>query len=148
MIFYKKYIIIYYKKNERKDNENMEPIINPSLFYWAEVFDAIHKIGLFALWIGIAGVFIIGVLFAAAVEHKDKLAINFYKKLFLILIIIIVICALIIIFIPTKETIYAMCISEVITPNNIDAITEKGEKGVKFIFEQIEQLINNTAATN
>ena len=41
-----------------------------------------------------------------------------------------------------------MCVSEVITPNNIDAITEKGEKGVKFIFEQIEQLINNTAATS
>ena len=126
----------------------MEPIINPSLFYWAGIFDTIHKIGLFALWIGIAGVFIIGVLFAAAVEHKYRLAINFYKKFFLILMIIIVICALIIIFIPTKETIYAMCISEVITPNNIDAITEKGEKGVKFIFEQIEQLINNTAATS
>ena len=126
----------------------MEPIINPNLFYWAGVFDTIHKIGLFALWIGIAGVFIIGVLFAAAVEHKDKLAINFYKKFFLILMIIIVICALIIIFIPTKEILYAMCISEVITPNNIDAITEKGEKGVKFIFEQIEQLINNTAATS
>ena len=126
----------------------MEPIINPNLFYWAGVFDTIHKIGLFALWIGIEGVFIIGVLFVAAVEHKDKLAINFYKKLFLILIIIIVICTLIIIFIPTKETIYAMGISEVITPNNIDAITEKGEKGIKFIFEQIKQLINNTAATS
>lgn len=126
----------------------MEPIIDPSLFYWAKIFDAIYKIGLFALWIGIAGVFIIGVLFAAAVEHKDKLAINFYKKFFLILMIIIIICALIVIFIPTKETIYSMCISEVITPNNIDAITEKGEKGVKFIFEQIEQLINNTVATS
>ena len=126
----------------------MEPIINPSLFYWAEVFDAIHNIGFFALCVGIVGVFIIGISFAIAVEYKDKSAINFYKKLFLIPIIIIAICALIIIFIPTKETIYAMCVSEVITPNNIDAITEKGEKGVKFIFEQIEQLINNTAATS
>ena len=126
----------------------MEPIINPSLFYWAEVFDAIHKIGLFTLCVGIVGAFIIGISFAVAVEYKDKSAINFYKKFVLILIIIIVICALIIIFIPTKETIYTMCVSEVITPNNIDAITEKGEKGVKFIFEQIEQLINNTAATS
>ena len=126
----------------------MEPIINPSLFYWAEVFDAIHKIGLFTLCVGIVGAFIIGISFAVAVEYKDKSAINFYKKFVLILIIIIVICALIVIFIPTKETIYAMGISEIITPNNIDAITEKGEKGVKFIFEQIEQLINNTAATS
>ena len=126
----------------------MEPIINPSLFYWAEVFDAIHKIGLFALWIGIAGIIIMGVSFAIELEYQDKSVINFYKKFFLILIIIIVICSLIVIFIPTKETIYAMGISKVITPNNIDAITEKGEKGVKFIFEQIEQLINNTAATS
>ena len=126
----------------------MEPIINPSLFYWAGVFDTIHIIGLCLLCVGIVGAFIMGISFAVAVEYKDKSAINFYKKFVLILIIIIVICALIIIFIPTKETIYTMCISEVITPNNIDAITEKGEKGVKFIFEQIEQLINNTAATS
>ena len=126
----------------------MEPIINPSLFYWAEVFDAIHNIGFFILWVGIVGIIIIGILLAIEFEYQDKSVINFYKKFFLILMIIIVICALIIIFIPTKETIYAMCVSEVITPNNIDAITEKGEKGVKFIFEQIEQLINNTAATS
>ena len=126
----------------------MEPIINPSLFYWAEVFDVIHKIGLFALWVGIAGAIIIGISFVIDVEYQDKLVINFHKKIFLILALIIIICALIVIFIPTKETIYSMCISEVITPNNIDAITEKGEKGVKFIFEQIEQLINNTAATS
>ena len=126
----------------------MEPIINPSLFYWAEVFDAIHKIGIFALWIGIAGIIIIGCAFAIELEFPDKRVISFCKKFCFILAIIILICALIIIFIPTKETIYAMCISEVITPNNIDAITEKGEKGVKFIFEQIEQLINNTAATS
>ena len=52
----------------------MEPIINPSLFYWAEVFDAIHKIGLFALCVGIVGAFIIGISFAVAVEYKDKSA--------------------------------------------------------------------------
>ena len=85
MIFYKKYTIIYYKKNERKDNENMEPIINPSLFYWAEVFDVIHKIGLFALWVGIAGAIIIGISFVIDVEYQDKLVINFHKKIFLIL---------------------------------------------------------------
>ena len=126
----------------------MEPIINPSLFYWAGVFDTIHIIGVCLLCVGLVGVFIIGISFAVAVEYKDKSAINFYKKFVLILIIIVILCALIVIFIPTKETIYAMGISEVITPNNIDAITEKGEKGVKFIFEQIEQLINNTAATS
>ena len=126
----------------------MEPIISPNLFYWAGAFDTIHIIGVCLLCVGIVGAFIIGISFAVAVKYKDKSAINFYKKFFLILIIIIVICALIIIFIPTKETISAMCISEVITPNNIDAITEKGEKGIKFIFEQIEQLINNTAATS
>ena len=148
MIFYKKYTIIYYKKNERKDNENMEPIINPSLFYWAEVFDAIRKIGLCIFCVGIVGAFIIGISFVLEIKDQDKSVINFYKKLFLMLIIIVIICVLIIIFIPTKETIYAMGISEIITPDNIDAITEKGEKGVKFIFEQIEQLINNTAATS
>ena len=124
----------------------MEPIINPSLFYWAGAFDTIHIIGVCLLCVGIVGAFIIGISFAVAVEYKDKSAINFYKKFFLILIIVILISALIVIFIPTKETIHAMGISEIITPNNIDAITEKGEKGVKFIFEQIEQLINNTAA--
>ena len=126
----------------------MEPIINPNLFYWAGVFDTIHIIGLCLLCVGIAGIIIMGVSFAIELEYQDKPVINFYKKIFLILIIIILICALIVIFIPTKETIYAMGISEVITPNNIDAITEKGEKGIKFIFEQIEQLINNMAATN
>ena len=126
----------------------MEPIISPNLFYWAGVFDTIHIIGLCLLCVGIVGIFIIGISFAVAVKYKDKSAINFYKKFVFILIIIIVICALIVIFIPTKETIYAMGISEVITPNNIDAITEKGEKGVEFIFEQIKQLINNTATTS
>ena len=126
----------------------MEPIISPNLFYWAGAFDTIHIIGVCLLCVGIVGAFIIGISFAVAIEYKDKLAINFYKKFFLILIIVILISALIVIFIPTKETIYAMGISEIITPNNIDAITEKGEKGIKFIFEQIEQLINNTAATS
>ena len=126
----------------------MESIINPSLFYWAGVFDVIYAIGLCVLCIGITGVIIIAVPFAVAVAYQDKPALNFYKKFFLILIIIIIICALIVIFIPTKETIYAMGISEVITPNTIDAIANKGEKEVKFIFEQIEQLINNTATTS
>ena len=126
----------------------MEPIINPNLFYWAGVFDTIHTMGFFALWVGIVGIIITGASFALAIEYQDKSVMNFYKKIFLILAIVILICALIVIFIPTKETIYSMCISEVITPNNIDAITEKGEKGIKFIFEQIEQLINNTAATS
>ena len=126
----------------------MEPIISPNLFYWAGAFDTIHIIGVCLLCVGIVGAFIIGISFAVAIEYKDKLAINFYKKFFLILIIVILISALIVIFIPTKETIYAMGISEIITPNNIDAITEKGEKGIKFIFEQIKQLINNTAATS
>lgn len=127
----------------------MEPIINPSLFYWAGVFDTIHIIGLCIFCIGIVGAFIIGISFALEVKYQDKPVINnFYKKFLLILIIIVIICILIIIFVPTKETIYAIGISEIITPNNIDAITEKGEKGIKFIFEQIEQLINNTAATS
>ena len=126
----------------------MEQIINHSLFYWTEEFDGIYEIGFFIIWERRVGIIIIGILLAIEFEYQDKPVINFYKKFFLILMIIIVICALIIIFIPTKETIYAMCISEVITPNNIDAITEKGEKGVKFIFEQIEQLINNTATTS
>ena len=126
----------------------MEPIINPSFFYWAGAFDTIHIIGVCLLCVGIVGAFIIGISFAVAIEYKDKLAINFYEKFFLILIIVILISAIIVIFIPTKETIYAMGISEIITPDNIDAITEKGEKGVKFIFEQIEQLINSTATTS
>ena len=56
----------------------MEPIINPSLFYWTEVFDAIYQIGFFILWVGIVGIIIIGILLAIEFEYQDKPVINFY----------------------------------------------------------------------
>lgn len=127
----------------------MEPIINPSVFYWANVLDSLQKIGILIAGISIIAIMIISIAILLDFDwEKDERVIRISKKLLIAFIIVLAIAIIMIIFIPTKETIYAMCISEVITPNNIDAITEKGEKGVKFIFEQIEQLINNTAATS
>ena len=123
----------------------MEPIINPNIFYWAGVFDTIHNIGLAALIVGIALIIILSASVAIDIEWGYKEELKLCKKIFTILLIWLLIFILLFIFVPTKETIYAMCVSEVITPDNIDAITEKGEKGIQFICEQIEQVINNTA---
>lgn len=124
----------------------MEPIISPNIFYWANVLDSLQKIGILALIVSIVVIIVVGATILADLEWGvNEKTIRIGKKLIIIFAIVLVIAIMMMIFIPTKDTIYAMCVAEILTPDNIDAITEKGEKGVRFICEQIEQVINNTA---
>lgn len=124
----------------------MESIINPSIFYWANVLDSLQKIGILALIVSIVVIIIVGATILADLEWwgENEKTLRIGKKLIIIFAIVLVIAIMMMLFIPTKDTIYAMCVAEVLTPDNIDAITEKGEKGVQFICEQIEQVISNT----
>ena len=124
----------------------MEPIISPNIFYWANVLDSLQKIGILALIVSIVVIIIVGATILADLEWwgENEKTLRIGKKLIIIFAIILVIAIMMMLFIPTKDTIYAMCAAEVLTPDNIDAITEKGEKGVQFICEQIEQVISNT----
>lgn len=127
----------------------MTPIIDPMIFYWIGVCEnlgvfmtiltVLSFIGVAIIWI-VTGVSIAEGLFD---EEEESSLLAKARKGTIILIILGIIFGSIATFTPSKDTLYAMTVANCITEDNIDYITEKGEKGVQFIIEQIDTLLED-----
>lgn len=124
----------------------MNPIIDPNLFYWANVCEVISNISAVLLLVISIGAVIMGICcHIYYMEYEEVPAI--IAKIGKILGIVVIILILLFIFIPTKETLYSMTAAKLITPDNIDTLVEKGEDGISFIVDQIEQIITTAKQT-
>lgn len=98
----------------------MEPIISPVWIYLIHVLNTIYGLSLFAL-IGSGFVMIMSPLIADCLvdcgHHEEEERVMY--KIIKICAIVAAICIVLLIFIPNKQTIYAMIAASIITPDNI-----------------------------
>ncbi|MFR7590240.1 MAG: hypothetical protein ACLUVC_02260 [Longibaculum sp.] len=101
-------------------------IINPWIFYWINILD---NISIFCI---IAALISVCIIIVDIIERYES------RKICIICGIVLTICTLFIIFIPSKETMYAMLIADNVTYENVDYATNAIKDGVDYIFEKIE----------
>lgn len=107
-------------------------IINPALFYWAEVASCINVVAAIVLIISlIAGSFITYMAYDIYDKEDDefKKGMKAGKKFFCIAAV----CLLIIIFVPDKETILRMQLARLATGNNVEMVLQRITEAAKEI---------------
>lgn len=124
----------------------MEPIVNPWLIYLASTvenlrtfFSTISFIVLVLDVIIIMGIFIEGDDVIDVFYNQEEKKIKSISKL---LIALSIICPLLTVFIPTKETIIAMYIANIITPDNLNIANEIFKSNLKDYIDIISGALN------
>lgn len=106
----------------------MEYVISPVWFYWLNVVDAIRGVAL-----GYLVLFAIGAIVSLVVAWMED-AFEYgiessVKKIFVSLTIVCVIAVLILVFVPSKETLIEIQVAKLTTYDNV-ALTVDGVKSV------------------
>lgn len=124
----------------------MEPIVNPWLIYFASIveqlrifFNAITYIVVVLDIIIVMGTFIESDDAIAVFYNREEKKIKPFIKL---LIILSIICPLLVIFIPSKETIIAMYIANMVTPDNLNFANEVFKSNLKDYMDIISGALN------
>lgn len=124
----------------------MEPIVNPWLIYLASIvenlrtfFGTISFIVLVLDVIIIMGIFIEGDDAIDVFYNQEEKKIKSISKL---LIALSIICPLLSVFIPSKETIIAMYIANIVTPDNLNIANEIFKSNLKDYIDIISGALN------
>lgn len=110
----------------------MQPIIDPKIFYFINLFENIRLFSF--MTIGLLSVALVFILADCCMQEDFTTLKNFIYNKKVILILIIPVLSFL--FIPSKETMIAMLISQNITTDNINSV--KGQ-----IFEIVDYIVKN-----
>ncbi len=110
----------------------MTPIINPWLFYTAEISFKLHFI--LIILMAIFGFIFLFFFLDEITEEKNE---NEGKAKFIFKIFLITLIAFT--FLPSKETCYKMMISAQVTEENINKAEDVIKNSVDYIFEKINE---------
>jgi hypothetical protein len=133
----------------------MQPIINPSVFYWISVFDSLKTVSIVIFVL--SSIAVVSFIITRCVMHTTWVTgeaysyrrieptgvPSWFKPFFVSSIITFCVFLLVIIFIPSKETMYQMMAASLITPDNIQAAIGTGKDILTFITETITIAINS-----
>lgn len=110
-------------------------IIEPMWFYWVRVLDNIKEIAVVALILGVvAG----GFCFLVAQDCFSEEEYKLWKKKIIISFCAVVLSAIILVFVPSRETLVEMKIAEFGTYENVTTVIETIEDMTDKIIEQIK----------
>lgn len=110
----------------------MQPIIDPKIFYFAHLFQNIRSLSF--IIIGLLSVALVVILADCCMQEDIKnLKIFIHNKK---IILILIISVLSLLFIPSKDTMITMLISQNITTDNINSV--KGQ-----VFEIVDYIVKN-----
>lgn len=124
----------------------MEPIVNPWLIYFASIVEQLRTFFNAITFIVIAIDIIIAM--GALIESDDAIAVFYNRKekkikpFIKLLIALTIICPLLVIFIPSKETIIAMYIANMVTPDNLNIANEVFKSNLKDYADIISKALN------
>lgn len=122
----------------------MKPIINPWIFYWAEVSETIKIVSLLLLIAIIIGGVIIFMIYGSDIDFEDETENRkFFKRLRLTIVValFLLICTIVI---PSEETVYKMAITSYVTEDNY----YKGKEEIKELIDYICDEIKEVNITN
>lgn len=118
-------------------------IINPAVFYWMSVLDSTRSVCMALLVIAGIICFLLSIFhFVVSVEDDydgDEFK-NKVKKGILILAICCAVFALVLIFIPTKETMVEMLVAKTVTYENAQWTVDTVKEVVDYIIQAIKTL--------
>ena len=125
----------------------MTYIINPWFFYFASLLDSFWTLASIVLFLAIIGAvgFSVWWLMEAYVSdffvHDDKETpfANFCKKIIKVSVIVTIISAVLMVAVPSEETVNKMMISSFITKENIEKAKEGAKEGAKEIVDYIAE---------
>lgn len=124
----------------------MEPIVNPWFIYCISVIE--HLRAFVGAVTFVAVILDICIVVSALIETDDFIAV-FYnreekkiKPFIKLLIVVSIIFPLLLVFIPTKETIIAMYIANMITPDNLNIANEVFKSNLKDYVDIISGALN------
>lgn len=124
----------------------MEPIVNPWFIYCISVIEHLRAfVGAVAF---VAIILDICIVVGAFIEVDDAVAVfynreeNKIKPFIKLLITVSIIFPLLSVFIPTKETIIAMYIANMITPDNLNFANEIFKSNLKDYMDIISGALN------
>ena len=124
----------------------MEPIISPWLIYFVSIIENLRDFFNAITFIVIAIDIII--VMGAFIESDDAIAVFYNRKekkikpFIKLLIVLSIICPLLIVFIPSKETIITMYIANMITPDNLNLANEIFKSNLKDYMDIIFNALN------
>lgn len=124
----------------------MEPIVNPWLIYFASIVEQLRTF--FNAITYIVVVLDIIIVIGTFVESDDAIAVFYNRKekkirpFIKLLIVLSIICPLLVIFIPSKETIIAMYIANMVTPDNLNIANEVFKSNLKDYADIISKALN------
>ena len=123
----------------------MNPIINPWLFYLAEVVTGIEFICILYTIIGGIAILFMGICIIAddGWDELDADYDNQYKRMFKWikrLVVLLIIAIVLIILLPDKQTIYQMIVFQNITVDNVNLGIDKVKEFIDYTVEKIGEL--------
>ena len=120
----------------------MNPIINPWLVYIISVVDNVKFFIalLLVIFFVIVPIFIFTIFDAYEYEDEDGYVKS--KKGLKKIIIGLIICSSLMVFIPSKETMYTMIVLDNVTPNNVQKFGENGKEIIDYIVKQVDKVVN------
>lgn len=120
----------------------MKPIINPWLIYMINTLDDVNFFIGLLLSVFFIMIFISIFIIWDAYEYEDEDGYAKSKKIFKKIIIGFIICLSLLVFIPSKETMYTMIVLDNVTPNNIQKFGENGKEIIDYIVKQVDKVVN------
>lgn len=113
----------------------MQPIINPWIFYLIDILDSLSFIATGIIIGAFFMIFIGGLNISTTISIDDE---RRGKKMVKWGMIIALISTPILVLTPSKDTMYTMLASSMVTEDNLDKATKAIQDGVDYIFEKIE----------
>lgn len=124
----------------------MEPIVNPWLIYLISIIEHLRNLfGVINFLVFASDIFIV---VGICIEADDAIGVFYNREekkirpIFKLLITLTIICPLLTIFVPTKETIIAMYIANMVTPDNLNFANEVFKSNLKDYMDIISGALN------
>lgn len=108
------------------------PIISPWLFYIADIVDGVVALALIGIVFASAWLFMC--VFNAYYDNKEY---KLWKP-----IVTIIFCIVVALAVPDSDTIYKMAAAKMLTPNNINAVTEYASSLANNATDMIESVMD------
>jgi len=117
----------------------LNPIIDPSFIYLLQLVEGLHVFAICAIPFSLGYLLISGIFIAVDISIQDDIVVSL-KKYQKISIIITIIAILILIFVPSKETLIAITAAKAITPDNLALVGDSLEEALNYIFSKIAEI--------
>lgn len=114
----------------------MNSIINPWVFYWISVSDAMQRL----MWCGVAIGLIVLIVSACYDEDGTPVCGKHKNKVRKIGIVIASLCLIGAVFIPSEDTCYKMLAANMFTQDNINSATDYVTDVIDYAVDKVKEL--------